>query len=567
MSTRDGVELVADLYRPVGDGPFPVLVRRTPYGRQLNDLAEPFNEAHYFASHGYLVAVQDTRGRFDSSGTWYPFLFDGRDGYDSIEWAAGLDGSSGRVGTFGQSYGCMVQYLTAVLRPPHLAACVGTSGGLMAFENYWYQRGVLELNWTLSYFVNMAEAVLAEQGREADLAALTALKVDPGLRFSPLNGEAMRHLPISDWIDRLGDAASFLRDVLYHDVDGFYWWTCDLRWQLDNIDVPMLHLGSWYDLFAADTPKLYEGVRDRGLTATTRRNQALFMGPWAHLLPYNQPTTGGTGDIDFGPEAARFLPEMSLRWFDHYLKSEEPSELDLPQSPVTIFVMGENRWRDESEWPLDRTEYTPYFLHSDGAAAGGDGALSTTAPGDEPADTYRFDPDDPAPTTGGHFVGGGVADQRDRQARADVLVYTSDALETELEITGPVSATVYVSSSTVDADFVVCLSDVRPDGYCQNLLETIARGRFRDSYTEPQLMVPGEVYELSLDLGNVSHVLFAGHRLRVDVTSSSFPRWERNLGTGERLLDGSGRHPVVAEQTVWHHSDRPSHVRLPVIPR
>jgi putative CocE/NonD family hydrolase len=564
MRTRDGVTLRADVYRPDGPGPFPVLVRRTPYGKRVNDLAAEFNEAHYFASHGYLVVVQDSRGRFSSEGAWYPFIYDALDGYDTVEWAAGLPGSSGRVGTFGQSYGCIVQYLTAAQRPPHLVTCVPTSGNFLSFENYWYHRGVLELGWMLSYFVNMAEETLRSQGRDAELAQLDDLKVDPRIRFSPLKDDVLRHLPINDWIERLGDGAPFLEDVIYHSVDGPYWWANDLRRQLHDMDVPMLHLGSWYDLATWDTPLYFNGLRTEGMSEHTRAHQAMFMGPWAHLLPYNQPTSGGTGDIDFGPDAAVFLLDMELAWFDHFLKGDGQG---LPRPPVRIFVMGDNAWRDEAEWPLARTRYTPWYLHSQGAAntLDGDGTLSTEAPDNEPADHYRYDPARPVPTCGGHFVGGGVADQRANQCRPDVLVYTSAPLDHDMEITGPVTVSLHASTSAVDTDFMVHLSDVRPDGYAQNLVESVVRGRFRSSYTVPALMQPGEIYQLDLDLWNISHVLFAGHRLRVHVTSSDFPRWERNLNTGSRV--GEGTDFVVADQAVYHDRDHPSHIVLPVIPR
>ena len=564
MTTRDGVVLRADVYRPDAQGPLPVLLRRTPYGNRVNDLAADFNEAHYYASHGYLVVVQDTRGRFSSDGEFYPFLFEGYDGYDAVEWAAGLPGSSGRVGTFGQSYGCAIQYLTAALRPPHLRTCIPLSGPMLSFENYWYHRGVLELSWMLSYFVNMAEETLRKAGREDEIAALDELKVDPSVRFTPLKDEALRHLPINDWIDRLGDAAPFLRDILYHSVDGPYWWATDLRRQLANMDVPMLHIGSWYDLATWDTPILYRGLQEHGLSAHTRDHQALFMGPWAHLLPYNQPTSGGSGDIDFGPQAAVFLLDMEKTWFDHFLKG--PAE-GLPVPPVRIFVMGENDWRNEAEWPPARMVATPYYLHSAGSAntLDGDGTLSPQPPEDEPADRYRFDPEDPVPTCGGHFVGGGVADQRANQSRGDVLVYTGAPLEADLELTGPVTAVLYAATSALDADFMVTVSDVRPDGYAQNLVESLVRGRFRESTTHPTLLEPGRIYELHLDLWNISHVLFAGHRLRVHVTSSDFPRWERNTGTGERL--GEGTTLVVADQTIFHDAAHPSQVVLPVIPR
>ncbi len=564
MRARDGTTLRADIYRPDGGGPWPVLLRRTPYSKRLNDLAAEFNEAHYFASHGYLVAVQDTRGRFTSEGEWYPLVYEALDGYDAVEWAADLDGCSGAVGTFGQSYGCIIQYLTAAQRPPHLVTCVPISGNCMSFENYWYHHGVLELGWMLSYFVNMAEDVFRALGREGERTKLDELKVDPAVRFARLKDDSVRHLPVTDWIERLGDGAPFLEDVLYHSVDGPYWWANDIRRQLHDIDVPMLHIGSWYDINTWDTPLLYNGLKDQAMSHYARSHQALFMGPWAHLLPYSQPTSGGSGDIDFGPESEVFLPEMYLRWFDHFLKGDGEG---LPVPAVRLFVMGENRWRDETGWPPARMVPTAWYLHSGGEANAleGEGTLSTDPPADDAADHYTYDPDDPVPTCGGHYVGGGVADQRSNQARSDVLVYTSAPLVDELEITGPVTAELFISTSAVDTDFVVCLSDVHPEGFCQNLLESIVRGRFRRSYTTPTLLEPGQVYPLTVDLWNSSHVVRPGHRLRVHVTSSDFPRWERNLNTGSRA--GYGQEMEVARQTLYHDAEHPSRVILPVVSR
>jgi uncharacterized protein len=564
MQTRDGTTLVADIYRPHGGGPWPVLVRRTPYGKRLNDLAAAFNEAHFFASHGYLVVVQDTRGRFASEGEWYPLIYEGLDGYDTLEWAAGLDGAAGPVGTFGQSYGCIIQYLTAAQRPPHLVTCVPVSGNCLSFQNYWYHHGVLELGWMLSYFVNMAEDVLRGQGRDEEVAALDDLKVDPAIRFSPLKEQVVRHLPINDWIQRLGDGAPFLEDVLYHSMDGPYWWANDLRRELHNIDVPMLHIGSWYDINTWDTPLLFNGLKDHAMSHYARSHQALFMGPWAHLLPYSQPTSEGSGDIDFGPEAEMFLPGMYLRWFDHFVKGDGQ---ELPVPPVRLFVMGDNHWRDETEWPPARVVPTAWYLHSGGAAStlDGDGTLSTEPPGDEPPDHYTYDPAHPVPTRGGHYVGGGVADQRPNQTRPDVLVFTSAPLAHHMEITGPVTAELFVSTSAIDTDFVVWLSDVRPDGYCQNLCESIVRGRFHRSYTAPAPLEPGRVYRLEIDMWHLSHLVRASHRLRVHVTSSDFPRWERNLNNGSRL--GYGAQFQVAAQTIYHNSEHPSQIMLPVLPR
>jgi uncharacterized protein len=563
MATRDGKRLLADIYWPEGVESAPVLVRRTPYGNRQNDLAETFNEADFYASHGYLTVVQNTRGRSGSEGVWYPFVYDAHDGYDTIEWAAHLPGSNGRVGTFGQSYGALAQYLAASQRPAHLITCIPVSAPLAAFENYWYQRGALELNWTLSYFLNMALGALRGTGDADRLARLEALTADPSVRFSPLKDEALRHLPLADWIGTFGDSAPFLADVLHHSADGAYWWAVDLRRQFRNIDVPMLHLGSWYDIANWDTPQYFNGLREQAMSERARENQAMIMGPWAHLLPYSQPTSGGTGDIDFGPEAATSLVSVQLAWFDHYLKDGGG---ELPRAPVRIFVMGENRWRDERQWPLGRTSFTRLYLHSGGSAntADGDGTLSTEAPGPEGPDRYRYDPDNPVPTAGGRYVGGGVRDQDKNQARHDVLVYTAHPQDSPVELTGPVDAYLHICTDGPDTDFIAVLCDVQPDGFVQNLAEGIVRGRFRDSFDDPRPMQPGTVYEVHVPLGNLSHVVAAGHRIRLHVTSSNFPRWDRNTNTGEPI-DKAAR-TRIAEQTLFHDTLRPSRLILPVIP-
>jgi len=564
MLTRDGKRLYADIYQPRGEGEFPTLLRRTPYGRTQNDLAEAFNEAHYFASHGYLVVVQDTRGRHGSEGVWHPFVYEAQDGYDAVEWAASLPQSNGRVGMFGQSYGAIAQYLAATQRPPHLVTAVPVSAYLCAFENYWYNRGALELSWTLSYFMNMATDVLAKLGDRGRLATLEAMKSDPDVRFAPLTDEALRHLPLQDWVDRFGPGAPFLADILHHDTEDAYWWTVDLRRQLHNIDVPILHVGSWYDIANWDTPQYFLGISREAMSTTARANQALFMGPWSHLLPYSQPTSGGTGDIDFGPEAAFPVLQMQLEWFDHYVRDGGSS---LPRPPVTLFVMGDNVWREEDEWPLKRAEATSWYLRSNGDANGADGGglldREPSEAGDLP-DTYVYDPEDPVPSAGGRYVGGGVRDQRTKSQREDVLHYTSAPLARRLEITGPLQLELHASTDAVDTDFVAILCDVHPDGFVQNLAEGLVRGRFRDDYDEPTLLTPGEVYRFTIELGNISHVVQAGHCLRLLVTSSDFPRWDRNTNTGERPAAAS--RTQQAQQTIMHDQAHPSRLILPAVP-
>ena len=284
----------------------------------------------------------------------------------------------------------------------------------------------------------------------------------------------------------------------------------------------------------------------------------LLMGPWAHLLPYFQPTSKGTGDIDFGPEALIDLHTIELAWFGYHLGGDRDA---IPcESPVRIFVTGENRWRDEQEWPLARAVPTAWYLHAGGV-------VSEERPGDEPPDSYTYDPDDPVPTRGGHFLGFGcgVADQRPLEERGDVLVFTSAPLDADLELTGPVTVELHAASSAPDTDFVVTICDVRPDGYSHNLVEGVVRARFRESLMYPTPIEPGQAYRYDVVMPALSHVLFAGHRLRVDVTSSSFPRWDRNPNTGNPF--GTDAVTLVAEQTVYHDAEHPSHVLLPVVPR
>ena len=380
MRTRDGVTLYADVYRPDAPGKFPALVMRTPYDKSR----EPgYTEREYFGSRGYVVVVQDTRGRFSSGGDFYPFAHEAHDGYDAIEWAATLPWCDGVVGTVGQSYPGLVQYFASSQRPPHLRAMCPVSGPVTYFEDFVYRRGVFELGWMLAYFVFMARDTLARKGLyERERARLDSYAADPELRFSPLKQEAYLHLPLKDWGERLKDGAPYFADYLRNWKYGPYWEETDLRGRLHEIDVPMFHIGSWYDVFQYDTLTMYTGLRERAASEHARRAQKLLMGPWAHLLPYSIPTSRGTGDVDFGPEARVELHATQLRWFDHFLKGVDNRILDEPG--VRIFVMGDNRWRDENEWPLARTRYTNLYLHSRGHAnaLNGDGALSFSTPGE-----------------------------------------------------------------------------------------------------------------------------------------------------------------------------------------
>lgn len=382
MRARDGVTLFADVYRPAGPGRFPVLVIRTPYDKSADNA---LTETVYFPPRGYVVVVQDTRGRFASEGEFYPFLHEATDGYDTIEWAAGLPWSNGRVGTVGQSYMAVVQYQMAATRPPHLVAMCPVSGSTSYFENSIWRRGVFELAYRLKYFIMMARETLLRRGLSEQLwPALADYLTDANDIRSPLKPEALRQLPLRDWGERLRESVPYCAEMLANARYGPYWEQADLGQRFAAVSVPMLHVGSWYDMFQYDTVKMFRGLRTSAMTEQARRGQRLLMGPWAHLLPYSVPTSRGSGEIDFGPAARIDLHAIQLRWFDAQLKGLDNG---LEQEPaVRIFVMGENIWRDEHEWPLARTRFTPVYLASGGKANSrhGDGRLELT-PARDPA--------------------------------------------------------------------------------------------------------------------------------------------------------------------------------------
>ena len=567
---RDGVRLATDIYRPDAPGRFPVLVTRGPYGKDT--YAD--NQEHsiwFFPQRGYVVVSQDCRARFDSEGDYYDPLFqEAHDGYDTVEWAARQSWSNGRVGTTGQSYLGATQYTLAGADPlpPHLQTMAPVSASSDFHQSWVYHTGgAMEWGWMVPYAIHKGRNTLERAGREDLLAQMDEYVLEPDNFARPLRDSWYRHLPLRDWIDRLKETAPYFSEYFDQELDGPYWWRINLLKQAHHVDLPMFHVSSWYDIFLEGALNSYQAMRDRAPTAKARNGQKLLVGPWAHIRPYTAPTSGDTGDIDFGPEASIELHEHLLRWFDYWLKDIQTEVMDEP--PVSIFVMGENRWRAENEWPLARTHYTRYYLHADGPAntRHGAGALSTAPPGDEPADSYVYDPDHPAPTMRGStlIIPHGVEDQRSVEERQDVLVYTSDPLQRDLEITGPISVRLFASSTAVDTDFTAKLVDVRPDGYAHNLQDGIIRARFRSSVSEPAPIEPGRIYEYEIDLWSVSHLVKAGHQIRLEVSSSNFPRFDRNPNTGAPV--GQDNRMETARQTVHHSGDHPSHVILPIIPR
>ncbi len=567
---RDGVRLAADIIRPDAPGRYPVLVTRGPYGKD-SYVDNPDHSIWFFPKHGYVVVSQDCRARFESEGDSYDPLFqEVQDGYDTVEWAARQPWSNGRVGTTGQSYLGATQYTLATSDPlpPHLQAMAPFSASADFHESWCYHTGgAMEWGWMVPYAIFKGRNTLARLGRE-DLMAQIDEYVLPSDNFAqPLKDEWYRHLPLSDWVERLKETAPYFGDYLENEGDSPYWQQINLLEHVEKINLPMFHVSSWYDIFLEGALNAYQALRDRGGSQLARNSQKLLIGPWAHIRPYTAPTSGETGDIDFGQEAKIELHRYLLRWFNYWLKDIDTGIMSDP--PVRLFVMGENRWRDEQEWPLARTHYTRYYLHSEGPANTrlGAGTLSTAPPGDEPVDTYQYDPKNPTPTFGGNtlIIPQGVADQSPVEDREDVLVYTTEALERDTEVTGPIKAHLFAASSAVDTDFTAKLVDVRPDGYAHNIQDGIIRARYRASKSQPTLIEPGTVYEYVIDLWSTSHLFKADHRMRVEISSSNFPRFDRNPNTGAPI--GRDDRLEVAHQSVHHREGYASHIVLPIIPR
>ncbi len=580
MKTRDGKTLYADIVRPDLPGRFPVLLSRTPYGKAGS--TDPNGPNTFFARYGYVSITQDCRGRFASEGEYDTIFQEAADGYDAVEWAARLPWSNGRVGTTGQSYLGLTQYLIACTdpMPPSLQVMAPVSASSDYHQSWIYHTGGASLwGWLVPYAIFKGRDTLRRAGRDDLIERVlgyldgeySMIRRTPfGFNFTtPVTTEWFKHLPISDWGELLAETAPYFADHIAHADDGEYWYRANVNRHAETVTTPMLHVTSWYDIFAEGGPNAYRSVKDNSRFEAARNGQRLIIGPWGHLLPYSIPSTKGAGEADFGPEALIDLNQTLLRWFDHWLKGIDNGIMDEP--PVTVFTLGENRWQQLADWPPPAMRPVRWFLHSDGAANSlhGGGSLSTVPPStDEPGeDRFSYDPEDPVPSLGGAnlIIDMGVRDQRPVEERRDVLVFTSEPMERPLEITGPVSVELWASSSAVDTDFTAKLVDVHPDGYAMNLLDGIIRARYRDSASDPELMEPGRPYRFTIDLWNTSNVFLPGHRIRLEISSSNFPRFDRNLNTGAAF--GVGTSGPVAHQTVFHTADRPSAVVLPVIPR
>ncbi|MBA2693419.1 MAG: CocE/NonD family hydrolase [Rubrobacter sp.] len=560
---RDGIVLMSNVYRPADGGPYPVLLTRMPYGKDIPRDFTYFDPVRA-AEHGYIVVVQDVRGRFASEGDFDSFPQEISDGYDTVEWAAKLPDSDGRVGMWGLSYFGKTQWHAAETQPPSLASIapgqtwgnhlngVSLRGGAqeLGLVQYWAQASIAPGNLFRKYAGNREEIA-----KRLPAVLATADEI--------LAGGGYDALPYSE----LPNAPATLLLGLGRSVDDKAWDEVNIDGKYDRINVPSFHIGGWYDCFIGETLRQYETMKEKSKEDGTRPPR-LLVGPWTHANFGN--TLGGAS---FGmASAGGFInangdfTERHLRWFDATMKGDEAALEKDP--PVEVFVMGENRWRAFDEWPPPGVE-EEWHLHADGGLSRG------AAKSSEP-DEFVYDPNFPVPTVGGATLlapihGSGPMDQSEVEAREDVLTYTSEPLDAEYMVIGAVHATLFAASSAPDTDFVVRLTDVHPDGRSMVVTDGIIRASARESYpapgevrpTKPSLIEPGEIYEYSVDLWATGMTFREGHRMRVSVTSSSFPRWDRNLNTGESGAD-SGR-TEVARQKVFHGPEHPSRVTMSVV--
>jgi uncharacterized protein len=549
VKMRDGVSLTADVYRPRVEGKFPVLLERTPYDRSAES-----SMAYELAGHGYIVVLQDTRGRYESGGVFYPFRDESQDGFDTVEWAAKLDHGNGKVGMFGGSYVGATQMLAAIARPPHLVAIFPYLTGSDYYEGWTYQNGVL-MQWFTSSWTSLLAVDTLRRGVEENL------KPKEWIATIPVENYPLLTLPATDSL------APYFHDWIEHERSDSYW----RRWRISDhyreMDVKGLHAAGWHDLFLKGSIKNYMGLHGEANNPEVRAGQRLLIGPWAHT-----PTSaeGKVGDVVFGKSAVLDLTGTALKWFDYTLKGRRNDFADA--APVRLFIMGENVWRDENEFPLARTLYTRYYLHSTSGANGptSDGELGLTPPGEDRPDQFDYDPKNPVPTIGGRLCCGlavppGPFDQRANESRADVLVFSTPPLEKDLEVTGFVSLDLYAATSAVDTDFTALLADVTESGYARFLTDGVVRARYRDGTDQAGKIVPGKVYQYTIDLWATGNVFKKGHRIRLYISSSNFPRFNRNPNTGEAMLGAT--HMVSAQQIIYHNREYSSSLTLPVIPR
>lgn len=586
---RDGVVLRADIYQPRTSEPVPVILMRTQYDKRAAQVQPSrFQTPAWFASHCYIVVIQDIRGQYASDGVFNEYANDRDDGYDTVEWAARLPGSNGKVGMYGSSYVGATQWLAATATPPSLKAIVPSNTASDYYDGWTYEDGAFRLAFIEPWMMETIAQSAARNRHDPALAEAlkTAFKQSPmWMAFHPYD-----HLPPLSPDDPA--VAPYFFEALKHPTNDAYWKAFAIETRYAKVTVPVLAFEGWYDSFLPGALKNFTGMREQGATAEARQNQRIIIGPWEHL---------GWGRADspvsprlkaLGPIADSPVNQLTLAWFDHFLKGQDNGVATGPR--VDYFTLGENQWHTASSWPLAGTRYVRWYAASGGHAAAltGDGLLTDTPPdgarsaavgnanemggalatvrATADSDTFVYDPANPVPSVGGHsccaWTTGpqGQFDQSAIEQRPDILVYSSAPLTEALAVTGPVTVTVSASSTAVDTDFTAKLVDVYPDGTAVNLANGIQRASYRESQTNPTPIEPGRIYEYTIHLWPVSNLFQPGHRIRLEISSSDYPQFDPNPNTGKTFATTDTW--VTARQTIHHQPEHLTYITLPVIP-
>jgi hypothetical protein len=566
---RDGVRLASDVYRP-NEGASPTLLHRTPYGKShplylhgsvLDVLAA--------VDAGYAVVSQDTRGRFQSEGDWQPFRWEGDDGYDTVEWIAEQPWADGRVGAYGTSYNGVTALHAAVAAPGHLTAVLSFMSGC-SYDNGWvYTGGAFELGFAYFWLTRGAWETLRrrelDERRRSELEALLH-------SAASLPRRVIDQLPVAELPAMLPELVPFWEEWHANPPGSEHWHSIDVPAHAERIRVPVLHVSGLYDNLLPGHLALNDALQ-RHPDARVRESHRFVLGPWDHEA-YQSSRPSAAGEYDFGPGAPNaygLLRTLSREWFDHWLLGRETPVIGTPSA--RFYRTGSDSWHEEEQWPPPHA-VTPLYLAGAGHAnsRNGDGRLSWEAPDahEQATDRFRYDPFDPVPSNGGRtlapvFGTAGIHDQASIEDRDDVLVYTSPALERELTLAGRATLELIAASSCEDTDFTAKLVDVEPDGYCRNLAGGIVRARYRDGGPDRQLLVPEQPTAFTIDLQAVSHSFLPGHRIRLELSSSNFPTYDRNLNSAAAPARGGERDVRIALQSVFHDEQRQSRLLLPVV--
>ena len=547
ITMRDGVNLLMDIRLPEGDWPFPVILWRSPYDKK----SITRGAAEMYVKAGFATVGQDCRGRYKSEGEWDPFRYEARDGEDTVEWIGKQEWCNGKIGLAGGSYLGFTQCINA----PNGSKYLATMNPIVPWGNTYhdciYWGGALRMHLTFYW------------GGIMQLGKL-------GLPVPHYQDEKLfETLPLQEWDKCLGVEVPYLRDWVAHPTHDDYWRDHEVGDKIENVQIPALYFGGWFDIFQNGVIDYWNAVRTRAKSEEARKRQYLIMGPWAHGI---SPGNGVVGDLKFGSDSNINPGLLSLEWYKETLLGEDHGFST--RAPLRIFVMGANVWRDEYEWPLARTQYRNLYLGASEPAnsAFGGGTLTWEKGGDAlDTDTFVYDPTNPVPTHGGALLSGeyGPREQFEIEERDDVLVYSTEILEETVEVTGPIRLVLYAASTAPDTDFTGKLIDVCPDQYGDEvpyaITDGILRASFRESDTHPTPIEPGKVYRYEINLGATSNAFRPGHRIGIQVSSSNFPRFDRNPNTGHPF--GSDDILVSATQTIHHSEVYASHLVLPVIPQ